>query len=364
MRKHYLDNIRWSSVVLVVIYHVLYMFNAENIPGVAGAFHPTQYQDTIAYLLYPWFMVLLFIVSGMSAKYYLDTHSGKEFLRSRTVKLLVPSSIGLLVFQWIQGYFNMSLSGVFDSISEMPVFFLYPIMVLSGIGVLWYIQLLWVFSLVLLLLRKIEKGRLSALCGKIPCSPILLALLGVLVWGAAQILNTPIITVYRFGIYGFTFLLGYYLFTREDVTDQLMKYFPLWATGAVVLGISYVVIYFGENYAVSPCVNCPLAVAYLWCMCLAVLGGMKRFYNRSSPFAGFMTKKSWGLYIFHYLPISICGLYLKRTALPPVLIYLITAIAAFAGAFLLYETISRIPVIRWCVLGISKKKKEKSHVSG
>ena len=27
MRKNYLDNIRWVTVVLVVIYHVLYMYN-------------------------------------------------------------------------------------------------------------------------------------------------------------------------------------------------------------------------------------------------------------------------------------------------------------------------------------------------
>ena len=29
MRKAYLDNIRWVTVVLVVIYHVIYMYNAE-----------------------------------------------------------------------------------------------------------------------------------------------------------------------------------------------------------------------------------------------------------------------------------------------------------------------------------------------
>ena len=36
MRKYYLDNIRWVTVVLVVIYHVLYMFNGEGILGGVG----------------------------------------------------------------------------------------------------------------------------------------------------------------------------------------------------------------------------------------------------------------------------------------------------------------------------------------
>ena len=104
MRKVYVDNIRWMTVVLVVIYHVIYMFNGIETAGVIGPFHKVQYQDAYQYMVYPWFMVLLFVVSGMSARYYLNSHTHKEFIRSRTRKLLVPSTIGLLVFQWILGY--------------------------------------------------------------------------------------------------------------------------------------------------------------------------------------------------------------------------------------------------------------------
>ena len=104
MRKYYLDNIRWMTVVLVVIYHVIYMFNGVQLFGVIGPFSKVQYQDAFLYLVYPWFMTLLFVVSGMSARYYLENHSVKEFIKTRTRKLLVPSTIGLFVFQWILGY--------------------------------------------------------------------------------------------------------------------------------------------------------------------------------------------------------------------------------------------------------------------
>ena len=36
MRKYYLDNIRWITVVTVVIYHVFYMYNSEGIVGGVG----------------------------------------------------------------------------------------------------------------------------------------------------------------------------------------------------------------------------------------------------------------------------------------------------------------------------------------
>jgi fucose 4-O-acetylase-like acetyltransferase len=98
MRKYYLDNIRWITIVLVVIYHVIYMFNGVQTYGVIGPFEDVQYQDSLLYLLYPWFMLLLFVVSGMSSRYYLEKHTEKEFIRSRTRKLLVPGTIGVIVF--------------------------------------------------------------------------------------------------------------------------------------------------------------------------------------------------------------------------------------------------------------------------
>ena len=161
MRKHYVDNIRWMTVVFVVIYHVIYMYNGVIQGGVAGPFHAVQYQDAVQYVLYPWFMVLLFIVSGMCARYYLEKHTDREFVRSRTRKLLVPSTIGLFVFQWIQGYFNMAFSNAFDTMpGQIPGVIRYLIMVVSGTGVLWYIQVLWIVSMLLLVVRKLEKDRL------------------------------------------------------------------------------------------------------------------------------------------------------------------------------------------------------------
>ena len=73
-----------------------------------------------------------------------------------------------------------------------------------------------------------------------------------------------------------------------------------------------------------------------------------------------MCKKSWGLYIFHYLPIAVSSWYLIQYTpkLQPVMIYAIVAVAGFFGAFLLDEIISRIPIIRWCVLGIKKEERK------
>jgi hypothetical protein len=127
MRKTYIDNIRWITVVLVVIYHVIYIFNGVTTHGIIGPFSDHQPQDVYQYIVYPWFMLLLFTISGMSARFYLNSHTDREFIRSRTLKLLVPSTIGILVFGWATGYYNMAIAGAFDSLgtNAMPAPVLY-----------------------------------------------------------------------------------------------------------------------------------------------------------------------------------------------------------------------------------------------
>lgn len=201
IRKPYLDNIRWATVVLVVIYHVIYMFNGVQPFGVIGPFRDHQIQDGFQYLVYPWFMALLFVVSGMNARYYLQNHTTKHFLKDKMRKLLVPSTIGLFIFQWILGIYNLKIGGGVET-STVPKPVLYLIAVLSGVGPLWYIQMLWIFSMLLLLVRKIEKDRVWNFCSKASIWSIVL--LVIVVYGAAQVLNELIsrIPILRWCILG------------------------------------------------------------------------------------------------------------------------------------------------------------------
>ena len=361
MRRTYLDNIRWGTVLLVLFYHVLYVFNASGVPGSIGSFTDVQYQDAPMFFVYPWFMVLLFAVAGISSRYALEKLTHKEFINARTRKLLVPSTIGLFVLQWLVGYFNMAAVGAFEQMGDVPGPIQYLIMVLSGMGPLWFIQMLWLYSLLLVLLRKLDKrDRFYDLCGRTfggKWGMVLLLLLVLPVWGAAQIGNVPVITVYRFGIYGFAFLLGYFVLSHDEVQETLEKFALPLGIAALVLGIGYVVCYFGQNYTDAPILQNFFTNLYLWVAVLAILGCGKKWLNGSSKFSDYMTKSSFGIYVTHYLPLIAAAYLLKTyTPLPALVIYLITAVCTFGGSVLLYEFIRRIPVLRYCVLGVWKKK--------
>ena len=184
MRRYaYLDHIRWMTVLLVIVYHVCYLFNGVGIFGGVPNARNLPFLDTISGTVYPWFMVLLFVVAGMCARFALVQQGNRAFLRNRARKLLVPSTLGLFVLHWVTGYLNIRMGGAMDTI---PKPLLYPISVLSGIGPLWFVQLLFLFSAILVLIRKIDRnGHLFRLGERTPSW--LICAFALLIWGAAQV---------------------------------------------------------------------------------------------------------------------------------------------------------------------------------
>lgn len=377
-RKVWIDNLRWVTVVLVVLYHVLYLFNAEGTFGGIGGFADVQYQDVLLYVLYPWFMLLLFVVAGMSSRYALEALEAKlpdrraahrRFVRQRTLKLLVPSTVGLFVYHWMTGWLNMTATGGYLP-EGLPALVRYFIFALTGIGPLWFVQDLWVFSLLLVVVRLLDRrDRAYALCGRlgglssITVTVVLMAL-AALFWGVAQVYVRPeqtegslagLLNLYRPLFYLVGFLTGYFVLSHEKVTDALAA--QRWAL--LLIGVACAVVFtvtnFGADYTMLSAAR--LTNIFAWWAVLAMLGCFKAWAGRMSAFGRYMTRSSYGIYIVHYLPLLFLAWTLKNhTALPAWAVYAVMLVAAFPVSVAIYETLRRIPLVRWCVLGIKGKK--------
>lgn len=350
LRKFYLDNIRWCTVVLVLVYHVFYIFNGVGIPGGIPEADNIPAFDRIACLIYPWFMVLLFVIAGMSARYAFQKRTGKQFIKERAVKLLIPSTLGLFILHWITGYLNIKMGG---GLAYIPPALIYPISAISGIGPLWFIQMLFIFSCILVLLRKMDKkDRLWTLCGKADLPVVLFLFLPL--FGAAQILNMPVLTMYRFGIYFTAFLIGYYIFSHEAVLEGIEKIripmLCLSVTGAVL----YLIRYGGSDFTSSACLQSVLTSLYLWAVVLTVIGCGRKYCDRETGFTRYMAKSSFGLYVLHY-PVLVTSCYTLHsyTDFPAIWKYVLALVMEFTVTPAVYELVKRVPVLRCLILGMT-----------
>jgi len=367
MRKHWIDNLRWVTVLLVLFYHVIYFYNNKGVFGGIGGFgeYPQcpQYQDVVMYILYPWFMPLLFILAGISARYALEKKSAKEWFKARTRKLLVPGTIGLFVFHWMVGYFNTVVAARQGAFGDMPLIGRYLLCAVSGTGPLWFVQLLWLLSLVLLAVRACDKNdRLWNWCGKL--NIVWIILLGVLYWASAQtlIMNPRpesadgLLNLYKPIFYLVSFLLGYFVFSHEEVQQKVKQAWIPLLVCAVVSGTILIVTTFGQDNTSAIYMSSPLNCLYGWLACLGLMGWFQAKFDYTGKFGSYMTRSSFGLYIVHYLVVASLGYMMKMyTQLPPVAMYVILTIAVFTLSPLLYEGLRRIPFVRWCVFGEKRK---------
>ena len=129
MRKTFIDNLRSFVIVLVLIFHATATYNSNgsilNYNGKGLA-----YMDAIGYMTYP-FMILLFVVSGIVARYALEKRTVKSFMRERGGSLLVP----FISYQALLGVpvsmFSFKINHIEESLQELPTFAIYIVRILN-----------------------------------------------------------------------------------------------------------------------------------------------------------------------------------------------------------------------------------------
>lgn len=298
MRKPFLDNLRYGIVLSVAVYHVFYQFNSVGvitnvlIPGIPAL-------DAPLYVLYPWFMAALFMISGICARYSLEKQTGSQYLKGKVRRQLVPSIAIIFLIGWSTGWVTDQYANIFGGNGgQVPGFAKYLVWCMSGIGVLWFLHELLLCEVVLVLIRKLDKkDRLWQLGGKANFPVICLLVLGL--WGSAYVLNTPVIEVYRNGFYLFCFLAGYILFSHEQIQSLLAKWAPCMLAVSGVLAVVYTVHFWGQNYAALNNLKAPLTNLYAWFACLGVLGAGKRWLDKETAFTRCMASRSFGIYVLH-----------------------------------------------------------------
>lgn len=342
-RKHYIDNLRNMTILLLFPVHTFMIWN-----DFGSLFYIWQGENkllsTCIVLINPWFMPLLFVLAGVSARHALEKRSNREFIKQRINKLLVPFLTGLVVLVPFQTlYARKFFQGYTGSVWDNLCYFFTHLTDFSGYdgaftpGHLWFILFLFLISLVaLLIFRFLPYERVRVHVEKFPDYGVLF--LFIPVWLMYYIGNFG---GYSIGKNLALYLIGYYVLSNDKIMERIEKRIKLLIASCVVITLVSVIVYYNFSYYGDLWVN---FVGWISILLLLVLG--KKYFNKRSLFTTYFNQASYPIYILHQSILVVLAYYFVQVS--ENILVQVTGICF--GSFLLtvlaYHLIRRIPFVR------------------
>ena len=299
-RKHYIDNLRLTCILLLIPYHAAMAWNVWG-EGNYILLGQSRILSSLVVSVSPWYMTLLFLLAGISARYSLQRRSNREFVKERVRKLLLPLLAGTVtvvpVLSFIADRTNNHWRGNF--LQHYPVFFT-KWTDLTGydggftIGHLWFLLYLFVISMISLpVISWQKKSFKNTPFQHINAEAIMLMIWLALALSRVELGGKSIVT------YLLLYLLGYFVLSEDKVIDRLQKrcflYLLLW----IVFSAANVWLFLwsGKDYGV---VNLVLSYCAGGFGIMTMLSVGKNLLSRTNSFLQFLSSQSFLIYIFHF----------------------------------------------------------------
>jgi len=341
-RLYFLDWVRILAFFLLIAYHVgMYYVTWDwhvKSPNASDAIEPLMMLSS------PWRLSLLFLVSGVASSFMLTRISAGKFMRSRSVRLLVPLVFGMFVIVPPQAYFEVvekvAYQGSYLEFMKLYVTS-YPgfcrgtdCLRMPTWNHLWFVAYLWVYTLllgtiVIALGQRFDKlaQRISSqLTGwKLLVLPIALLSIIRMTLAARYPTTHDLVNDWHNHAISFSmFLLGAML-ARERAVWPRMDAARWTALGGALACWAALVIYYSlpEKLIYDPIHNdwrVLMRVVYaacIWCAIVAACGFAHRHLNFDSPKRRYLTTAVFPVYILHQtLIVSIAHL-IKPSKIAP-----------------------------------------------
>ena len=376
-RLYYLDWFRVFAILLVFLVHCSKIFDYDTTVVFNTVRSPFLSVFRDFSLL--WVMPLFFVLSGAAVFLSKGPDKTWEFIKSRFLRLLVSLIIiGTFIINPLYVYIERLSSGETASgfFQWYPQFFdgMYGFggnFAPLGQGThLWYLEFLFIYSLILLPLfarsKKLGTSYLSKLSIHFenPWALFFLFLPISAVAAAFEIIGLGGLRVMG-GWDPMSYLLflsyGYLIFSNTKIRETIKKYSPIYLAVAIILTALLLDSRFGfilnipgltrydllNDGALLP-LNQSLWVAVQalrgllgWCWIIGLLGLGHRFLNFNNKFLAYGNEGVLPFYIMHHSVIYIIGYYIIQWSGNIGSKFLIISITSFAIIMLIYEILIR-----------------------
>jgi glucan biosynthesis protein C len=337
-RLFFVDHLRAALVILVVLHHLALVYG--GIPPFYYFEPPTD--DPLAGLLalvfvlfnQAWFMGAFFLLAGYFTPGSYDRKGPGSFLKDRLLRLGIPIILFIFVLSPISsiGYYLMpaSLTGITTPLTWQA----YPH--LLGLGPLWFVAMLLIFSFGYAVWRRLTRNRTSSSMSESSLPSYLR--IGIFILALA-LLNYLVRIIVPLG-QQVSLVVDFLSFPTIAYLPQYLGFFVLgtvayrhdwFRTLPRSMGIVGFVIAVGAAVALFPIAFISLLIAIenasrqlppfgygtwqsavyaLWDstfavgMCMGLIPLFRRFFNKESRFGRFLSQHSYTVYIIH-IPIIV-----------------------------------------------------------
>jgi fucose 4-O-acetylase-like acetyltransferase len=365
-RLYYVDWLRVLVILSLIPFHAAFTFlklgsvyikapicSLEAIPFVV-----------ITTCLEDFFMTLLFFVSGIATYYSFQSRQSNQYIKERVHKLLLPFLFGTILLCPLQAYLKALYEGFHGNYLQfIPEFFSAKIVYYLGYAHLWFLLYLFVFSLICVPLFKkwqstnqIQKIADFIVKGNRIFLPIaVIVLLELFLRPFFYGSQTLIMDWANDTVYLSMFVFGYIFAADQRILAKLKEYFKL----SVILVLLSLVLLFYINYQWEIAGSSAVYLMVLWAAikgiyeCAAIVFLIcifSKHLNTESKQIKYLSKASFPIYIFHFLPLTFFTLIFVKLNMNLYLKYLLIISLSYIAVFLIYEAISKLKVLKEKVL--------------
>ena len=352
-RVYYIDNLRWMTVSLLILYHAAMAYNTWGEANYIflGAVKPIS---SVVVFISPWFMPLMFLLAGISSKFSLRKRGYKTFICERFKRLGIPFIFGMVVINPVLSYIaDVTHNGYSGNyFSHYGVFFT-RYTDLTGydggftLGHFWFIAVLMVISLLSCLIIRLvdmipertrEKARL---------------LVGVLLFVVA--IASYEITAFGKSLltYLFLYLLGYYYFSNPEIVKGISKFKWLFTGVFVPIALANAILYvYVGDY---PTLNTICMYGSLAFGVLALFSLGYDYLDFTGKFSRFNAKVSYVHYIIHFPIVVLCQYCFSLINVGSIANFFMTLVVSYPITYTLCYVIDKTRYFR-VVFGLKSKK--------
>lgn len=331
-RKYYIDNLRWTCILLLLPFHAAMAWNSWG-EGNYVWFEGNRFLSSFILFVSPWYMPLMFVIAGISARMAMKKRSVKEFAVERMKKLFIPLAVGLLtiapVMSFIGDCYNNGYKGSF--FSHYSVYFT-RITTLNGYdggftpAHLWFLLYLFLISMAGLGITALQKKFLPDV--SFSTTGVAFILLLVLILPLAHLILD--IGGKSIGYFMVLYLFGYYLLSEDAVIDRVSRYRAVLAGAAIIFSVLCAWFYVWTDKPVEALWKTAMFLS-CWSGILALLGLGKKYFNQNNRVTRYLSSQSFTIYLFHFVWVAVIQYFIIKYTSNMILIYILSV----AGGFLL-----------------------------